>query len=263
MEKMDPAAPINLIFYKFHDKPQSLAAAQAVVDIHPDFAKFMLQRPQQLFSNKSNYHALAERQNMFVHDPTDAYWYATNIGGKVSDEILNAIAKSPYQSIAYGMFTGERLLRCEYNLLTLAWHGNVSNAIRYVENVIQDRWPELERLIIESSKMPETTDDNRSTRLIRDALPEYAGLLYKKQIQIPKELMDLIKSHAKNVILYTFESETRHLDLEPVVKANPGYWQEYWDTLYRHTTTSDTELHELSTKWKAEREAAKRQEDNT
>lgn len=255
MEKMNPADPIDFMIYKFHDKPLSLAGAKATVDVHPDFAKFMLDRTEQVFPNKSNFHALHERQDMFAHDATDAYWYATTVGGKISDAILKAIAKSPYQSVTYGMFTGERFREGEETLLNLAWHGNYSNAMRYVENVVEGRWPEFEQMIIKHNKQ-QAKNTSHDYRFVWGALPEYAGVLYKKNIQISKELMDIIKSYPKTVILYTFESGVRHEDLEPVIKADTGYWHEYWDTLYRHTDMPYEDVLKLEKQWKAELKAS-------
>lgn len=240
MEEMDPSQEIDFMLYKYHSKPETLTAAKAVMDIHPDFVRFFRDKIPMERSQ------IVKRKPLFMHDPSDAMWYSLETGD-LGPDVQEVIGTSPHLAVGYASKLGKRLPGIEPRLLNFKLISKSEIIMKYVREAIGKRWPELEDVLVNT----DTTDSfKRDTR--NGILIEYAGYLFENDIQIPSKLMDIIKQSTRLVIDFTWETGVRHPELEPIVKANFNEWYPYFYNALRHTGTSQSEIDQLRRQWVAD-----------
>lgn len=241
MEKMDPTQEIDFMLYQYHSKPEILAAAKAIMDIHPDFVRFFRDKIPMERSQ------IVKRKELFMHDAADAMWYSVETGDLDLD-VQEVLALSPHLAVGYASKLGKRLPGIEPRLLNFNLITKSEIIIKYVKEAVDDRWPELEDVLTNMAITDSYKRDTRNTILI-----EYAGYLFENNIKVPSKLMDIIKQSPRLVIDFTWETGVRHPELEPIIKADSNEWYPYFYTALRHTGTSQSEIDQLRRQWVADR----------
>jgi len=242
MEEMDPSQEIDFMLYNYHSNPETLTAAKAVMDIHPDFVRFFRDKIPMERSQ------IVKRKPLFMHDAADAMWYSIETGDLGLD-VQEVLALSPHLAVGYASKLGKRLPGIEPRLLNFKLISKSEIIMKYVKEAIGERWPELENVLTNMDTTDSYKRDTRNTILI-----EYAGYLFENDIQIPSKLMDIIKQSTRLVIDFTWETGVRHPELEPIVKANSDEWYPYFYNALRHTGTSQSEIDQLHRQWVADKE---------
>ena len=240
MEEMDPSQEIDFMLYQYHSKPETLTAAKAVMDIHPDFVRFFRDKIPMERSQ------IVKRKPLFMHDAADAMWYSLETGD-LGPDVQEVLALSPHLAVRYASKLGKRLPGIEPRLLNFNLISKSEIIIKYVKEAVNDRWHELEDVLANMAITDSYKRDTRNTILI-----EYAGYLFENNIKVPSKLMDIIKQSPRLVTDFTWETGVRHPELEPIVKANFNEWYPYFYNALRHTGTSQSEIDQLRRQWVAD-----------
>ena len=245
MEKMDYAVPLEFMLYKYHSNPETLAAAKAVLDIHPDFVTFFSDKIPMERSD------LIRRKPLFMQDPSDAMWYSIQTKD-TGEDMQRVIVKNPYLAVSYAIKLGKRLPVLEAELLPEGEEFNhVPDIIlKYLKQVVKRRWPELEDKILMAAK---NTAQRRDQTRTHNILVEYAAYLFEMNTEIPNKLMDLIQRDGDLIIDFTIETGVRWPKLESVIKADIYYWSEYFYRALKSTDMPDREVDQLKKQWVADR----------
>lgn len=247
---MDYAVPLEFILYKYHSNPETLVAAKAVLDIHPDFVTFFRDKIPMERSE------LIKRKPLFMQDPSDAMWYSIQTRD-TGEDVQRVIVKNPYLAVSYAINLGKRLPILEAELLPEGEEFNhVPDIIlKYLKKVVQRRWPEFEDKILAAAKNTAQRRDQTNTH---NLLVEYAAYLFEINIEIPDKLMNLIRQDGDLVIDFTVETGVRWPKLEPVIKADIRYWSHYFYRALRSVAMPDSEVDQLKKQWMAD-DAAKKE----
>lgn len=242
---MDYSVPLEFMLYKYHSNPETLTAAKAVLDIHPDFVTFFRDKIPMERSE------LIRRKPLFMHDPSDAMWYSLETKD-IGEDVQRVIAKNPYLAVSYAIKLGKRLPTVESELLHSSTGYEVSPdlILKYLKQVLKRPWPELEDKIL---KMAENTAQRRDQTNTHALLIEYAAYLFEINIEIPDKLMNLIRQDGDLIVDFTIETGVRWPKLESVIKADTYYWHEYFYRALKSTDMPDREVDQLKKQWVADR----------